>query len=160
MACNCNSFGDIPFVRKEVSKRIKETKGLRVKLEVVILGDDEEHVLFKCPSCNQFWQLARAWVSGNEPYLFRVPSITKGEWIRERYQDPDELLDYVVNIKEFDNLPSGDSVCKVNGCEKQTVKGLRVCHKHHVFNMQSAKACLSYPVGRKFPPYDVRNYEA
>ncbi|SES91383.1 hypothetical protein [Thalassotalea agarivorans] len=103
--------------------------------------------------------MARAWVSGNEPYLFRVPATSVQDWLQARYQDPDELLDYVVSIEEFDRLPSGNKPCKVAGCERDVVKGLFLCHRHHVASLQKIGKCPEYPIGRNFGPYEVSKYE-
>lgn len=94
-------YPHIPFNRKEVSKRIKETNALLKKLKLIAQHPDQKHKLFLDESTQAYWQLAYAWNWGAKPYRFLVPSIRVDGWQKERYVDPDELLIYVASMNAF-----------------------------------------------------------
>lgn len=124
--CNCEEFPHLELDRKQISKRIRESKELFKKLTVLYKKRGIEYELYQCPFCNQLWQCSRAWVSGNEKYLFRVPPISLEEWLEEPYASPDEWLDYNINVAK---RKAGIGI--VSGFFKK----------------------LSPPIGRNFPPY-------
>ncbi|MGH9824251.1 MAG: hypothetical protein ACREDR_13480, partial [Blastocatellia bacterium] len=62
-----------------------------IELDIQSTG---EHRLMRCPSCSQFWQLSRARLWRNVPYLFKVPEPDRAVWIQEPYMQPDEMVEY------------------------------------------------------------------
>ena len=125
--CNCKDFFHLEHDRKQISKRIRESKELFKKLTVLYKKRFIEYELYQCPVCNQMWQCSRAWVSGNEKYLFRVPPISLEEWLEEPYASPDEWLDYNIEAVKRDV-----GIGIVLGLFKKKLKP---------------------PIGRNFPPY-------
>ena len=128
--CNCGEFAHLEFDRRQISKRIRESKELFKKFTVLYKKRGIEYELYQCPVCNQMWQCSRAWASGNEKYLFRVPPISLEEWLEEPYSSPDEWLDYNIEAAKRD---VGIGV------------GLRDFGRP--------------PIGRRFPPYSEASEE-
>ena len=63
--CSCNKYQPIELTRDEISKRVKESKGIKKGLELkseTLQGQQ----LYQCSNCHQFWQSNRAWNWGNK----------------------------------------------------------------------------------------------
>jgi hypothetical protein len=108
------------------------------------------------------WQGARAWVSGSRLYFFRVPAMEVSDWELERFQDPDELLDYVVSITQYlerNHFVLSKANCGVAGCPEPAAAGLTICPRHQVAQLQKVGLLPRYPSGRRLDPYDVERYE-
>jgi len=161
ITCQCAEYEDLEMLRKVISKRIKKTKELKKKLKLIVTSEDKEHQLWVCESCGQIWQSSRAWNWGNDLYLFKVPQITKEEWLIKPYVQPDELLIYVGSLSEFlkQGLKKGEEKCKKDGCTNNAVKGLVMCLKHHIENLQKVHSLPQEPVGRWFQPYVEENFK-
>ena len=110
MNTSLEKYPHIPFDRKEVRKRIKETKSIIKSLILIAKHPDKEHRLYQDETTYDFWQLAYARNWGSEPYCFLVPDISTDDWKCERYVDPDELLIYVAEMKDYLSIPTNREI--------------------------------------------------
>ena len=156
-ACSCSSFRDLEFVRKDISKRIKESRSLRKSLELVSSHTDAEHKLYRCQSCGQMWQGSRAWNWGNDEYLFKVPIIEVADWLENVFVQPDELLIYVAVVGEYwhrNRFDLSEKICRAQSCSRNAIANSVLCLRHHMESLQRAHMLPTSPVGRWFPPYE------
>jgi len=156
MSCSCNDYDHLELIRKDISKRIRETRKLKKSLEEIAKDSSGEHKLFICPKCSQHWQMSRAWNWANEPYLFKVPQITIDDWLQELYIQPDSMLIFDAVITRFLDQDFVDSTrtCKTENCDKKAIKVSAFCLSHHIAMLQEAKMLPKIPEGRMFKPYD------
>jgi len=156
MNCECSKYEPLELYRKAISKRIRQTKTLKRKLETIAEHGEGEHRLLKCSSCGQFWQSSHAWNWGNNEYLFQVPLIQIDEWLTEPYMQPDELLIYSAVMQRYmDNntFVETERKCRVEACVDRAVELTVFCREHHITSLQNAGALSKEPKGRLFPPY-------
>jgi len=135
-------YPHIPFDRKEISKRIKETKALIKAFKLIAEHPDKEHKLYQDEASQEFWQLAYAWNLGSKPYCFLVPAISVDEWKKERYVDPDELLIYVALMKDYLSVPANQQIGNL---------------PDHIKQLQKIGNLPKDPEGRWFGPYKPEN---
>lgn len=156
MTCNCSSFVDLELDRKQVTARIRASRALKKDLTLLFEERENEHSLFRCSVCGQHWQGSRAWVSGNEFYLFKVPPIGVEEWRKQPYVQPDALLDFAAAMNLFLSRakfePTSRS-CGAEGCTKMAVSGVGRCLQHHIESLQKVRSLPELPAGRWFSPY-------
>jgi hypothetical protein len=112
-----------------------------------------EHRLLRCSVCDQHWQVSRAWNWGNDPYAFRIPSVSKEEWLQDRFVDPDELLIYAALLESFPLDELSGNPCHEPGCARSSLSQSIFCAPHHLRQLQAAGLFPGYPPGRWFPPY-------
>lgn len=158
--CSCSDYEDLEFLRKVISKRIKETRSLKKFLVLVAEHPDKEHKLYRCNECGQLWQSSRAWNWGNDEYLFKVPQTETDAWKSEVFVQPDELLIFTASVSDFlkrNTFTENDTSCSVSGCERKAVSGSVSCLRHHIESLQRARTMPSYPTGRWFKPYVREN---
>lgn len=158
--CSCSQFDDLEFLRKVITKRIKDSRSLKKSLVLLAKHQSEEHNLYRCEACGQFWQGSRAWNWGNDEYLFKVPAIDPTEWKVEVYVQPDELLIFTAVVSEFltrGGFTETASICKADNCAKNAVSGSVNCLLHHLENLQRVRMMPAYPSGRWFAPYIREN---
>ncbi|MBA4147938.1 MAG: hypothetical protein H0X66_07455 [Verrucomicrobia bacterium] len=141
--------------RNAISKRIKQSKALKKRLQ--ILNEDVELgiSLFRCPLCGEVWQSGREWNFANEEYLFRVPAITAEEWQREHYQQPAAMMIYTAMMADYHLrpfTPSSDK-CRAEGCEERASTLGVFCRRHQVEELQRLGQLPKPPSGKLFPPY-------
>lgn len=158
--CNCSKYDDLEMLRKVISKRIRESKELKKRLTPLVESYDKEHQLWTCNECGENWQSSLAWNWGNEFYLFKVPQISKKDWLENPYVQADELLTYVASMSKFlsQEFEQGSDICKKADCNENAVKGLTMCLKHHVENLQKSNMIQEQPIGRWFDPYIEENF--
>jgi hypothetical protein len=153
--CDCRNYADLELTRSAVSRRIRETKRLENRLELVH-DSEAEHRLYRCPVCTQLWQCNRAWNWENNAYLFRVPSISLVEWLAEPFQAPDEMLIYSAVMSDFfekNDFSDGDRPCQSPNCPRLAARRVAHCVQHHVESLQKLGNLPKEPTGRLFPPY-------
>jgi hypothetical protein len=161
MPCNCASFVDLELDRKQVSARIRASRALKKELTVLFGERGSEHSLYRCPECGQHWQGSRAWVSGNEFYLFKVPPIAVDEWREQAYVQPDALLDYAAAMHLFLSRAKFEQTsrpCSAEGCTRMAASGVGQCLQHHIESLREVHALPEFPTGRWFPPYAESNF--
>lgn len=154
--CTCSEFQHLEFDRRQVSKRIRDTAALKKQLEIVAVHPGKRHKLYRCSTCDQFWQCSRAWNWGNKDYLFRVPSIHKEQWCQEAFVSPSDLMEYGWSMGQFlleANFVVGSKKCSISGCSSQAVIPLSNCLLHHVRELQRMGQLGPDPTGRWFDPY-------
>lgn len=142
MSNEITSYPDIEFTREAVSKRIKETKEIISKLSLLEKHPDNEHRLYVNEQTGAYWQYASAWNWGAKPYCFIVPKIEIADWRQERYVDPDELMLYVIQMRQFLAAPSNKSIPNL---------------AEHVAMLQRMRTFPENPKGRWFGPYKSEN---
>ena len=156
--CNCKDYPDLEFKRSDISKRIKVTPTLKKSLSLVAkLPDNTDlHKLYICESCGQQWQLSRAWNWVNEPYLFRVPSVSAEEWLTLPYVQPDEMLIFIAVLEGMTPLlrQLQELQCRMEPCRNKAIVGSVFCPQHHIESLQAVPSFPAYPRGRWFPPYE------
>lgn len=155
--CTCADFGDLPFERQAVSRRIRDTVQLKKLLGLVGKHPTKQHRLYRCDSCGQLWQCSRAWNWGNKDYLFKVPAISVEEWNEQAYVHPSQLMESTWAMGEFlsgSDFATGTTTCAVPGCSRLAVRSLRNCLKHHVEDLRRVEQLGPEPSGRWFPPYE------
>jgi len=158
--CSCSTYEDLEFLRKVISKRIKESRTLKKSFVQIAEHSEKEHKLYRCGECNQNWQGSRAWNWGNDEYLFKVPPIDTDSWGAEVFVQPDELLIFTAVVSDFlkrNTFAKKDSVCSVTECEQHAVSGSVNCLRHHFESLQRTRMVPSYPSGRWFKPYVREN---
>ena len=154
MNCECDKFEHLELYRAAVSKRIKETKLLKGKLN--LLAEKDEHQLWRCPPCGQLWQGSRAWSWGAKEYLFKVPDISVGDWLAEPYMRPDEMLVYDAVMRNYmkgQTFVEKAEKCRTDACHNQAIELSVFCLSHHVEHLQNAGRFPPPPRGRIFLPY-------
>ncbi len=158
--CSCAEYEDLEFLRKVISKRIRESRALRKQFELIATHNGKEHKLYRCEACGQLWQGSRAWNWGNDEYLFKVPEIEIEEWLSEVFVQPDEMLIFTAVVGEFWNnnaFVEKESNCTTNGCTRKAITGSVKCLSHHLQSLQKVGAMPACPVGRWFGPYRKEN---
>lgn len=158
--CSCSEYEDLEFLRKVITKRIKESRSLKKSFVLVAEHPDKEHKLYRCGECGQLWQASRAWSWGNDEYLFKVPPIDADSWKSEVFVQPDELLIFTGIVSDFLNrntFTENESQCSVSGCGQRAVSGSVNCLRHHLESLQRARTMPAYPSGRWFKPYVREN---
>lgn len=158
-ACLCNQYNDISD-RDLLNKRSKETKKLTSDLTLLAVHAQKEHKLYKCPACDQLWQLSLDWMGGNKPYIFKVPNISETEWIIKPYVQPDELFNRIARIQLYlkDALfVETHDQCRKDECFNHAIKLSIFCAMHH---MESIGIKTTLPNEFTwFDPYFKENYE-
>lgn len=160
MNCECNQYQHLELIRKAISKRIRETKSLKKKLD--LLAENGEHKLWRCRACNQLWQSSRAWNWGAEEYLFKVPEISVDEWLNKPFIQPDEMLIHTSVMKDYmdgQTFVEKPEKCRTEGCIKRAIELSVFCLEHHVESLQNAGRLPQTPQGRLFPPYHFAESE-
>jgi hypothetical protein len=158
--CSCAEYEHIEFLRKAVRKRINASRSLKKSLALLMKHPDGEHKLYRCTACDQMWQGSRAWNWGNDEYLFRVPDIKEGQWIKEVFVQPDELLIFTAVLGDFlsaNRFTVLKAPCGVDGCRDNAVSGTSTCLRHHVEALQRVHQLPETPTGRWFEPYAREN---
>lgn len=154
--CTCATYADIEFLRSAMRERIKASRALKKSFGLVANHSSGEHKLYACPDCGQLWQGSRAWNWGNDEYLFRVPAVDIGEWLREVFVQPDEMMVYVAaarSLLDEGRFVAGTRACTVHACDRVAVEGLATCLQHHLRALQNAGQLAKDPTGRWFGPY-------
>lgn len=163
MACDCPNFHPIPLERKAITKRIKESKALKKRLQVVAEDKELAIALYRCPVCDEMWQSGREWHFANEEYLFRVPAISAEEWLREHYQQPAAMFVFDASMRSYLErskfVPSAEK-CRVDGCGKRASSLGVFCQEHQIQALQKQGRLAKPPSGRLFPPYHVAQRNA
>jgi hypothetical protein len=157
--CDCTSFEYLELARDAINNRVLQAKSLRARLESIAEHSANEHVLFRCRECGQYWQRSLAWNWGNKEYLFRVPAIEASDWAEEPFVQPDELLVFDAAMRQFLKKQSNertDRICKRDGCAEHAVKLSAFCLSHHIENLQKVHLLHQSPTGRWFEPYHVQ----
>src|SRR5439155_25550096 len=117
--CDCPEYLPLELLRKAIDDRIRASKSLRKRLELIAEDPSGEHRLYRCPTCAVLWQRSLAWNWGNKEYLFTVPEIDPALWKEQVYVQPDELLIFAAVFGRFMEQqkfePSVD-VCRSEGC--------------------------------------------
>ncbi len=131
-------YPHIPFDRKEITTRIKETQSLINSLKLIAKHPDKEHRLYKDENTKEYWQFAYAWNWGSKPYCFLVPEIDIDDWKNERFVDPDELSIYVASMKDYLSIPTNRQIENL---------------PEHVKQLQQIGNLPKAPQGRWFGPY-------
>ena len=156
MSCDCQNFPPIPLDRKSISKRIKESKALKKRLQVVAEDKQLAIALFRCPTCEEMWQSGREWNFANEEYLFRVPPITEEEWHREHFRQPAAMMIYSASMEILYSrakfTPSAEK-CRTEGCSDYALTIGVLCEKDHIGSLQQNGMLAKPPPGRMFSPY-------
>lgn len=158
MGCRCSEFGTIELYREDITERIKRTRTLRRTLDQIAHHPLEEHKLFRCGVCDQFWQISRAWGWGNFEYLFKVPAIKKDDWETQPFQQPDEIFAYLTSIFEYEQKNSFEltsRVCKRETCSESAIQYSVLCKIHHIEDLQDKGGLARKPTGRPLPDYDL-----
>jgi hypothetical protein len=158
--CDCSAYGHLGLDRKSISVRIPKSKQILRTLDHVADHEDREHRLFRCSHCGQFWQSARAWNWGNDPYVFQVPNLSTDEWCAEPFVDPDALMVFDAVMRGYfarTEFTPGEQTCRDSQCNKAAAKGLAHCKDHHVRMLQNAGSLPKCPSGRMFHPYEVKS---
>lgn len=154
-ACDCASYPHLTLDRAAISKRIKQSKALKNRLQV--LADDGQLgvALFQCPVCGEFWQSGREWNFANQEYLFRVPAISSEEWQHEHYRQPAAMMIYTAMMQDYHSRPFTPSSekCRVEDCEERASAFSVFCRKHQVEELQCVGKLPKPPPGRMFSPY-------
>lgn len=158
--CSCSKYEDLEFLRKVITRRIKESHSLKKSFLLISEHPEKEHKLYRCEACGQLWQGSRAWGWGNDEYLFKVPPIDPDDWKSEVFVQPDELLIFAAIVGEFlvrNTFTEKDSLCSVPGCGHKAVSGSVNCLRHHFESLQRVGTMPAYPTGRWFKPYMREN---
>lgn len=156
MSCGCAAYPDLELLRKNITRRIRETTRIRKGLTLVAEHPDGENSLFRCGGCGQYWQISRAWNWGNDEYAFKVPITDTQEWKQERYAAPDEMLIHTAVITEYiekNRLTESDRACGEENCGRKALNGMNVCLRHHIDEQVRQKILPGRPEGKLFPPY-------
>ncbi|HOI54379.1 MAG TPA: hypothetical protein PLP01_03950 [Phycisphaerae bacterium] len=158
--CPCHQYGALELQREAITRRAGEYKKIATRLVVLGKHPDGEHVLMKCPVCNQCWQRSSAWNWGAKPYLFGVPAIELSDWLELPFVDPDEVLIFAASIDRFltiQKFVASTNSCRKEGCSKHAIKGSVFCLKHHVESLQRIHTLPQTPSGRWWGPYERFN---
>jgi hypothetical protein len=158
MGCNCFTYQPLELDRKSISERIKITKQLKSEL-VMISKSSSEYKLYKCEACRQLWQSSFAWNWGNKEYLFKVPSISIDSWIDEPFMSPDEMLIYSAIMEDYyskNSFETSEKKCKREDCVQSALINNVLCKEHFIKSLESGGVLPKKPVGRIFPPYEIR----
>jgi hypothetical protein len=159
--CDCAQYSPLELLRDAVDDRIRASKSLRKRLEMIAEDSSGEHRLYECPDCATVWQRSLAWNWGNKEYLFVVPAISLPDWQELPYVQPDELLIFAAVLGQFfeqQKFEASGSVCRADGCGRPAVKMSVFCLHHHVVSLQSARMLPRDPVGRWFSPYEREGF--
>ena len=120
LGCTCGKYADLELSRPAVDQRIGKTRGLRKALRLLVESPSKWPRLYKCETCEQFWQESEAWGWDNwgKPiYLFKVPAISTAEWLQEPYIQPHELLVFGARVERvLENILEKNEPCAVSGC--------------------------------------------
>src|SRR5262252_1150503 len=143
MSCDCVNFPAIELDRQSINRRIKESPGLRKRLQIVAENKELSLHLFVCPECGQSWQSGHEWNFANQEYLFKVPLTSIEDWNELPYQQPAAMMIFSVSVQTFlDNVkpePSQD-LCRSKDCPEKAIKGSVLCTRHHVESLQNIGA--------------------
>ena len=154
--CDCASYPDLTLDRKAISTRIKQSKALKKRLQVITEDADIGVALFRCPACGQTWQSGREWNFANQEYLFRVPSITAEEWQNEHYRQPAAMMIYSAVMEQYFErskfTPSSEK-CRAEGCDERASSMGVFCQRHQIESLRKNGRLPNPPKGRLFPPY-------
>jgi len=155
MSCKCKKYKHLELKRSEISRRIRQSKKLKNKLQIIAKHSSSEHKLLKCPECGQYWQSSGVWNRGNYPYLFKVPEIDPDNWLHEPYIQPDELLIYVAIMSKYmsQDFVKSSRVCRVDGCNEHALDISAFCLSRHIRSLQKVSLLPKDPHGRWFLPY-------
>lgn len=153
--CDCGAYPHLTLDRKAILKRIKQSKTLKARLEIVTKDLGLGIALFRCPICGENWQSGREWNLENEEYLFRVPPIMSEEWQREHYQQPAAIMIHSALMADYYSRPFKASTekCHAEDCEERASALGVFCRKHQVEELQRAGQLPKPPPGRMFGPY-------
>jgi len=159
--CSCASYKDLELLRDDITTRIKQTKKLRPSLQRIDGAEGKRDALYKCESCGQLWQDSIAWGWDTEDdarYLFRVPTVSVGEWIRLPFVRPHELLAFAAAVERVtEGMTEKDEPCQTIGCTRRAVTHSVFCLRHHIESLQKIRS-VQLLSGRWFPPYDQSGF--
>jgi hypothetical protein len=158
MSCDCSQFQPIELDRRSINRRIKQSPAIRKRLIQIAENAELRIYLFRCPDCGQFWQSGHEWNFEDQEYLFHVPTIEIQDWQREPYRQPAAMMIYSAVMEDLfarAKFETGDSPCRVEGCNKRALRLSVFCRNHHIQSMQQRGGLPKEPVGRLFPPYYV-----
>ena len=158
--CSCSEFEHLEFLRKVVSRRIKESHALKQSMNVIAKHPEGEHKLYRCGECGQLWQGSRAWNWGNEEYLFRVSRVDVDSWKSEVFVQPDELLIFTAVMDDYisqNAFTDRGFLCNTPDCGRKAVLGTANCLRHHIESLQRVGNLPPDPKGRWFHPYVREN---
>ena len=154
--CDCANYPHLTLDRKAISTRIKQSKSLKMRLQVVADDAPLAIALYRCPACGETWQSGREWNFANEEYLFRVPAASAEDWQREHYRQPAAMMIYSAMMKQhYERVrfsPSTDK-CAAEGCGELASKVGMFCQRHQIESLQKSGLLPSPPKGKLFPPY-------
>lgn len=153
--CSCDKYHPIELTRDEISKRVKESRGIKKWLELKAETSQGQQ-LFQCQNCNQFWQKNLAWNWGNKEYLIKVPAIEIADWQNEPYMQPDQMLIYSALMSEYfekNILADSENECRKEGCNNSALTTSALCRDHFIQNLQEFNMLPPKPMGRVFEPY-------
>ena len=156
MKCECKKYVHLELYREEITERIKESKLLKRRFEVIAEREVGAQRLFKCPECEQYWQSSWAWNWGDKEFLFKVPNIEPDKWLADPYVQPDLLMLYSASIQNYlakNTFVEKEAECRAVDCKNRAVQHSVFCFKHHIESLQKADALPKLPQGRWFAPY-------
>jgi hypothetical protein len=156
--CNCKNYTTLELYRDQISKRIKESRGIIKTLDLKAEVDNGVTVLFQCPVCGQFWQKSMAWNWGGKDYLFQIPQTNITEWLTEQFMSPSDMLIYSAQMTDYfskNKFIDSTRRCKNNDCAGMAIEGSPLCKKHFVDNLQEVGLLPKKPSGKIFEPYSI-----
>jgi len=159
MACSCIKYTDL-VDRPSLNKRGHDTKKILAGLQIVAKHSSEEHIVYKCTFCGQFWQRSLDWMRGNKPYLFKVPTTTETDWLNKPFVQPDELFNRVARIHQYLERASFVETaekCRHENCSNQAIELSVFCAFHHMENI-GIKSDVTDEY-EWFDPYAKQNFE-
>ena len=151
MICDCDSYGHLEVSHHVIYKRLKESGKRREKLKEIATKEDLNQCLFKCPTCNQFWQSSLAGNWNSKEYFYKVPEITIDIWLEESFIEPDELVTYLRKLLKYaekQDFPKRDILCRRENCKNYAVTYSVFCEGHQFANL------VQFPKGRLFHTYN------
>ena len=154
--CECAAYGHLELDRESINQRIRDTPSIKQRLDAIAHHSAGGAALLRCRACGQLWQSSRAWNWGSKEYVFKVPDIPAGEWLRQPYVQPDSLLIYAAVMADFlecNDFAASAGQCRVEGCQNNAIEGVGACLEHHIAALQDIGALPTLPRGRRFAPY-------
>ena len=159
--CNCEHYPAPALSRREITRRIRQTRTIRPTLAVRRKQANGILTLLQCPSCASFWHESLAWNWGGKQYLYRVPPISEEEWLTEPYVQPHELLVYGASMADYletNEFVESNRQCRFEECHDNAIDGLALCLHHHLAALRQVGLLHKIPIGRLFAPYHYKPF--
>ena len=133
----------------------KIRKQLKQIAQKVVEPGREHYRLYKCEKCGQLWQGTLSTIIDDRWYVFKVPEITKKEWLQKPYVCPDVIVGYLEDKNKYlsQNFNHKKERCSYLKCSNYAIEGSVYCEYHLFDNLVEKGMFRPKPKGREFCVY-------